>query len=162
MITIVPYNPAWPAEFRAIAAGLRQALGELALRIDHIGSTAVPGLRAKDIVDIQITVRSLDPEIERRLAAPGYRRRMGRPACNGNEFAGPRPTPTGSVDLASPIQTTTLSTFRLSNQRFTRPRLRRQSLKSATETSSHGSVAAKISFNCVYCSWVSENSKALR
>jgi len=74
MITIVPYNPAWPAEFRAIATGLRQVLGELALRIDHIGSTAVPGLPAKDIVDIQVTVQSLDPQIERRLALLGYRR----------------------------------------------------------------------------------------
>lgn len=60
LITIVPYNPQWPAEFRRIAQPLREALGPLALRIDHIGSTAVPGLAAKDVIDIQVTVASLD------------------------------------------------------------------------------------------------------
>jgi hypothetical protein len=44
MITIVPYQPTWPAEFAEIASTLRAALGDLALRIDHIGSTSVPGL----------------------------------------------------------------------------------------------------------------------
>jgi GrpB-like predicted nucleotidyltransferase (UPF0157 family) len=60
MITIVPYQPAWPTEFAEIAAMLQAALGDLALRVDHIGSTAVPGLDAKDIIDIQLTVASLE------------------------------------------------------------------------------------------------------
>jgi GrpB-like predicted nucleotidyltransferase (UPF0157 family) len=68
MVTIVPYQDSWPAEFQAIAAQLRQGLGALALRIDHIGSTAVPGLPAKDIIDFQITVAALD---ERLIAAMG-------------------------------------------------------------------------------------------
>ncbi|MBS2009297.1 MAG: GrpB family protein [Cyanobacteria bacterium SZAS TMP-1] len=55
-ITIVPYNPAWPAQFEQIAAPLAAALGALAIRIDHIGSTAVPGLAAKDRIDIQVTL----------------------------------------------------------------------------------------------------------
>ncbi|MBS1999041.1 MAG: GrpB family protein, partial [Cyanobacteria bacterium SZAS LIN-2] len=55
-ITIVPYNPAWPAQFEQIAAPLAAALGALAIRIDHIGSTAVPGLAAKDRIDIQLTL----------------------------------------------------------------------------------------------------------
>ena len=42
IVEIIPYQASWPAEFRAIAAHLRWALGELALRIDHIGSTSVP------------------------------------------------------------------------------------------------------------------------
>jgi GrpB-like predicted nucleotidyltransferase (UPF0157 family) len=56
MISIVPYDAHWPEEFRAIAAQIRAALGDWALRIDHIGSTAVPGLAAKDKIDIQITI----------------------------------------------------------------------------------------------------------
>ena len=60
MVTIVPYQPTWPGEFQSIAMGLRDALGTLALRIDHIGSTSVPGLHAKDRIDIQITVVSLN------------------------------------------------------------------------------------------------------
>ena len=58
MIEIVEYREQWPAEFRAIAGDLRRRLGPLALRIDHIGSTSVPGLAAKDRIDIQVTVAS--------------------------------------------------------------------------------------------------------
>jgi GrpB-like predicted nucleotidyltransferase (UPF0157 family) len=59
MIKIVPYDPAWPAHFEAEAAALRAAFGELALRIEHVGSTSVPGLAAKAVIDIQISVASL-------------------------------------------------------------------------------------------------------
>src|SRR5579871_3967770 len=74
MITIVPYRPAWREEFLALGSDLREALGDLALRIDHIGSTSVPGLAAKDRIDIQITVRSLAPEVEAALQRAGYAR----------------------------------------------------------------------------------------
>ena len=57
---VVDYDPSWPARFRAIARGLRGRLGSAAERIDHIGSTAVPGLAAKDVIDVQITVLDLD------------------------------------------------------------------------------------------------------
>lgn len=60
-IEIVDYDSSWPAKFRDIASGIRGALGDVALRIDHIGSTAVPGLAAKPIIDVQISVRSLEP-----------------------------------------------------------------------------------------------------
>ncbi|HET8840740.1 MAG TPA: GrpB family protein [Ktedonobacteraceae bacterium] len=62
LITITPYRPQWPEEFRQLGLKLREALGDLAIRIDHIGSTAVPGLAAKDVIDIQITVTKLDAE----------------------------------------------------------------------------------------------------
>lgn len=75
MIVIVPYQPTWPAEFAAIGAVLRTALGDLALRIDHIGSTSVPGLAAKDRIDVQITVRALAPPVEAALASVGYLRK---------------------------------------------------------------------------------------
>jgi GrpB-like predicted nucleotidyltransferase (UPF0157 family) len=74
MIEIVPYKPTWPDEFNAIGRRIRQALGDLALRIDHIGSTAVPGLAAKDKIDIQVTVASLSPEIESAMARAGLSR----------------------------------------------------------------------------------------
>jgi GrpB-like predicted nucleotidyltransferase (UPF0157 family) len=60
-IEIVPYDPMWPAAFEAEAARIRRGLGAIALRIDHHGSTAVPGLAAKPIVDIQVSVASLQP-----------------------------------------------------------------------------------------------------
>ena len=56
LVQIMPYDLGWPAEFAAIGAALRGALGDLALRIDHIGSTSVPGLAAKDRIDVQLTM----------------------------------------------------------------------------------------------------------
>jgi GrpB-like predicted nucleotidyltransferase (UPF0157 family) len=77
MINIVPYRAEWPAEFNAIGTQMRQALGDLAVRIDHIGSTSVSGLDAKDIIDVQITVQDLDHPIERALKRIGYSRLEG-------------------------------------------------------------------------------------
>ena len=63
-IVIVDYRPEWPQEFERIATQLRDALGDAALRIDHIGSTSAPGLAAKDIIDIQVTVAELTPDLD--------------------------------------------------------------------------------------------------
>lgn len=60
-LEIVPYDPAWPRAFEEEAARLRAALHTVALRIDHHGSTSVPGLGAKPIIDIQISVAALQP-----------------------------------------------------------------------------------------------------
>jgi GrpB-like predicted nucleotidyltransferase (UPF0157 family) len=60
-VVIVPYDTAWPVIFAKLGSSLREALGDTALRIDHIGSTAVPGLAAKPIIDVQVSVRSLEP-----------------------------------------------------------------------------------------------------
>ncbi len=72
MIQVLPYRPEWPQEFALFGARLRDALGALAVRIDHIGSTSVPGLAAKDVIDVQITVRALEPSIEHTLRSAGY------------------------------------------------------------------------------------------
>jgi GrpB-like predicted nucleotidyltransferase (UPF0157 family) len=63
------YRPEWPGEFARLAASIRAALGPLALRIDHIGSTSVPGLNAKDRIDIQVTVADFEPQTVAALAA---------------------------------------------------------------------------------------------
>lgn len=75
MIVITPYNPRWPDEFISLAEPLQYALGNLALGIDHIGSTAVPNLAAKDIIDIQVAVQAFTPLLEKALASLGYERR---------------------------------------------------------------------------------------
>ena len=56
MIEIVPYQERWPEQFAAFGRRLREAAGADALAVHHIGSTSVPGLAAKDVIDIQITV----------------------------------------------------------------------------------------------------------
>ncbi len=74
MIVIVPYKPTWRDEFLMIGRDLRKNLGELALRIDHIGSTSIPDLAAKDIIDIQVTVIELSPSVNDILRQTGYQR----------------------------------------------------------------------------------------
>lgn len=73
-LQICPYNPAWALEFQAERARIAGALGEIAERIEHNGSTAVPGLAAKPIIDIQISVAVLQPIVAyaEPLAALGY------------------------------------------------------------------------------------------
>jgi len=74
MIVIVPYQREWPEEFERLGRALRAALDGLAVRIDHIGSTAVPGLAAKNIIDIQVTASELTAEIDAALMEAGYDR----------------------------------------------------------------------------------------
>jgi dephospho-CoA kinase len=73
---LVPSDPSWPDQARRILARLRTTCGHHAVRIDHIGSTAVPGLDAKNVIDVQITVPSLDvaDELADALLAAGYPR----------------------------------------------------------------------------------------
>ncbi len=63
-IKIVPYDPRWPHRYEALSAGIRAALGEVVLDLEHIGSTSVEGLAAKDVIDIDLTVA--DPREEDR------------------------------------------------------------------------------------------------
>lgn len=73
LIEIVPYDTRWPEEFCRIGVPVRAAMGAMAARIDHIGSTAVPGLAAKDVIDMQVTVEALDAEALLVALAPlGY------------------------------------------------------------------------------------------
>ncbi len=74
-IVIVEHRPEWVQEFTSIARSIQAALGDLALRIDHIGSTAVEGLAAKDIIDVQVTVADLSSEVEAAFLRAGYTRR---------------------------------------------------------------------------------------
>ena len=70
-IVIAPYNAHWPRRFAQLAHPLRKALGDVALRIDHIGSTAVPSLKARPIIDIQISVVDFEPLDAFRLPLEG-------------------------------------------------------------------------------------------
>lgn len=58
-VELLPYDPAWAAQFSVEKERLQAALGSLALEIHHIGSTAVPGLEAKPVIDILVVVRRL-------------------------------------------------------------------------------------------------------
>lgn len=59
-VQIVDYDPAWPELFERERALIAEALGDLAAAIEHVGSTAVPGLGAKPILDMMVGLRSLE------------------------------------------------------------------------------------------------------
>jgi dephospho-CoA kinase len=58
--TLVPYDETWPDQAARLAGRVAQAAGPHGLAVDHVGSTAVPRIQAKDVIDLQLTVRSLD------------------------------------------------------------------------------------------------------
>ena len=80
-IVIVDYDPGWPARFEHERQRITKALGASATRIEHIGSTAVPGLAAKPIIDVLVTVTDPDDEaaFAPRLQAAGYELRVREP-----------------------------------------------------------------------------------
>jgi GrpB-like predicted nucleotidyltransferase (UPF0157 family) len=72
-IEVVDYDPAWPTEYQRLRARVVDALGALLRRVEHVGSTAVPGLAAKPVVDFYAIVESaMLPEAISRLDAIGY------------------------------------------------------------------------------------------
>lgn len=74
---IVPPDARWPAQAERLIARIHAAVGEIAVRVDHIGSTAVSGLPAKDVIDLQLVVPSLDEgdAVADNLADAGFIRR---------------------------------------------------------------------------------------
>jgi GrpB-like predicted nucleotidyltransferase (UPF0157 family) len=107
-IEVTDPDPAWPRQYDDLAGRIRQALGWRALQLEHVGSTAVPGLAAKPIIDIDLTVA--DPGRERdyvpALEAIGFRLvirepwryghralRAGEPRCNLHVFGFDSPEP---------------------------------------------------------------------
>jgi GrpB-like predicted nucleotidyltransferase (UPF0157 family)/predicted kinase len=63
-VTIAPYDPAWPSRFKAEKKIIEAALGDRLTEIHHIGSTSIPGLAAKPVIDIMLVVRKLEDAIE--------------------------------------------------------------------------------------------------
>ena len=74
-VIVVDYDEAWPARFETLRARIWPALSDVALRVEHVGSTSVPGLAAKPIIDMTVVVaqRSDVPAVIERMATLGYR-----------------------------------------------------------------------------------------
>jgi GrpB-like predicted nucleotidyltransferase (UPF0157 family) len=81
-VTLVEYDPAWPGMFQREAARIRRALGDRVVELEHTGSTSVPGLAAKPIIDITLIVRDSADEAGYvpQLEAEGYVLRIREPA----------------------------------------------------------------------------------
>lgn len=61
-VVLAPYDPQWPRRAAQLCAELAEALAGTVVRVEHIGSTSVPGLAAKPILDLQLGVRAIDAE----------------------------------------------------------------------------------------------------
>ena len=87
--TLVPYDDSWPSQAARLAERITMALGDRAMAVEHIGSTSVPGLTAKDVIDLQIGVRALAeadaPRFVKALKQQGF------PRINGNTDDDPLP-----------------------------------------------------------------------
>jgi GrpB-like predicted nucleotidyltransferase (UPF0157 family) len=76
MVVVVDYDPSWPIAFEELRDALGDAVGDIAVSIEHVGSTAVPGLAAKPVIDIDIVVAESDvARAIERLAEIGYAHR---------------------------------------------------------------------------------------
>lgn len=80
-VQLVPSDPSWPGQYAAEAANLRAALGDVALAVHHVGSTSVPGLTAKPIIDVILVVEHSEDESAYvpALTAAGYALRIREP-----------------------------------------------------------------------------------
>jgi GrpB-like predicted nucleotidyltransferase (UPF0157 family) len=88
-VEVVDYDERWPADFSRIANELGAVLGELIVGIEHVGSTSVPGLAAKPMIDIDVLIRSSEsqfPEIRDRLERFGYIHRGPRGVAGREVF----------------------------------------------------------------------------
>jgi GrpB-like predicted nucleotidyltransferase (UPF0157 family) len=87
-VLIEDYDPAWADHFATASSGLEDRLGDLVVSVDHVGSTSVPGLAAKPIVDVDL--RLADTEDERlylpQLEALGYRLVLREPWWHGHRM----------------------------------------------------------------------------
>lgn len=97
-LTVVDPDPGWPQQARRLLGRVRTALGEEVIRIDHVGSTSIPGLPAEDVIDLQAVVSDLrvldDPTIRERLAQVGL---MVSDRAEGVGVGAPGPAPAGRI-----------------------------------------------------------------
>ena len=73
-VVVLPYDPKWKDDFEAIKREIADAVGELTVSVEHVGSTSVEGLSAKPIIDIDVVIKdeAVFEEVVRRLAGIGY------------------------------------------------------------------------------------------
>jgi GrpB-like predicted nucleotidyltransferase (UPF0157 family) len=62
-LAVVAYERRWPGDFTVLDKRIRDAIGSAVVRVSHVGSTSVPGLAAKDCIDVQVEVQALDDDL---------------------------------------------------------------------------------------------------
>lgn len=87
-VVVVDADPSWPGVYARIADRIRAALGAAALEVEHVGSTSVPGLPAKPVIDIDLTVADVADEAAYvpHLERAGFRLLFREPAWHGHRL----------------------------------------------------------------------------
>jgi dephospho-CoA kinase len=89
--TLVAPDPTWPAQARRLVQRVQRALGDRAATVDHIGSTSIPGMPAKDVIDLQVGVRALadadQPDFVRAMRDQGFPRAEGNTEDTAHPWA---------------------------------------------------------------------------
>ena len=118
-IEIVEYQPSWPNDFEILRSRIQSALGDRALRIEHVGSTSVPGMPAKANIDIDVTVADATAEdtYVPDLEAAGFQFLLRQPKWYDHRFFGSK-EPYGSIHV-----------FRLGSSELERHRIFRDYLR---------------------------------
>jgi GrpB-like predicted nucleotidyltransferase (UPF0157 family) len=103
-IIVADYDPKWPELFEALRASIASALGDLAAAIEHVGSTAVPGLAAKPVIDIDVLLSFADclQEAIVRLAPLGYAHRGDLDIAGREAFSHPPGQPAHHLYVCPP------------------------------------------------------------
>jgi GrpB-like predicted nucleotidyltransferase (UPF0157 family) len=93
-VVIRDYDRDWPTLFRKIAGPVREALGDIAIAVEHVGSTAVPGLASKPVIDLDVVVRTRTdvPVAIERLQPLGYRHQGDKGITGREALAWPKDT----------------------------------------------------------------------
>src|SRR5665213_1454875 len=95
IVTVADYDPTWPTQFEELRSRILRAVGSVAMSVEHVGSTSVPGLAAKPIIDIDVVIAAAIDVILAigRLATLGYAH-LGNLGIKGREaFASPSGLP---------------------------------------------------------------------
>jgi GrpB-like predicted nucleotidyltransferase (UPF0157 family) len=103
-VALVAYDPSWPDRYAAFAGDIRAALGDVVLDIEHVGSTSVPGLAAKDVIDLVLTVA--DPRDEAAyvpaLEAIGWQHNVREPSWHEHRCLGRPGGPPANLHVFGP------------------------------------------------------------
>jgi GrpB-like predicted nucleotidyltransferase (UPF0157 family) len=103
-VVVVDYDPSWPELYQFFRGRLTDALGNIAAAIEHVGSTSVPGLAAKPIIDIDVLLSSADvlPLAIERLARVGYTHQGDLGISDREAFLAPANSPPHHLYVCPP------------------------------------------------------------
>ena len=106
-VIVLDYDPSWPGLFQSLRKRIANALGDMAAAIEHIGSTAVPDLAAKPIIDIDVLLASgtMLPAAIERLASLGYAHQGNLGIPEREAFLAPAIDPAHHLYVCPPCST---------------------------------------------------------